>query len=1352
MKKRIISILLSVCMLSGMIFTIPAAAENKMSGKCGYNLTWTVEGDTLTISGTGEMYPYNWGCEEAPWENMTNIKKLVIGDGVLNIADAFWNNNEIEEIVAADSVIDIPGRIFEETEWYKNQPDGAIYIGKILYSYKDSTHSAVSLDIKDGTRAVSSYALNESDKLSDISIPDSIEYIGESAFDYTDWYINLYKNHEDGVVYVGNTAYGYKGTIPDNTTIELKEGTKCVANRTFEGQSGLTGIRLPDSIKTMHTIALMNTNVEKLDFPEGLIYLCDSFEYMKNLQSITVDGGNKYYSSDENGVLYNKDKTRLITYPAGKTESEFEIPVSVKTIGHHSFFCSRLEAANVPDTVENIEAAAFARMDNLKHAVIGNSISDIGRYVFGICPELKSIYLGNNVQTFHMEAFYDNMEFFEVSPEKPYICAGDDGVIYSKDKTELVQYPRGNKRVTYIVPDGVKKISGRMPDKSNYLRSIYIPNTVKEIDSSFYYIEVYFEGSEEEWKSMYPEQWYTAHYNCPDMSKYKVPANRTLSVMRFDDLIEGNYTYCDESDISYLNHVDARDWEDSWNGKLVWADVDYNLSPAVIYKADSINYHRGTVEAADGDTITIDGCEYRLYSGVNDANEHIGNDVTFCIYSGYVIGLADIGEYDGNDIKLLSVDESISSMELSNRGNIALFYLAPEPDTWISDISSLKGKNVHFTFDTYKNIYKMEETSKSSEEKTQYNRDEKTSWDDVTQAVRDFINSCETYMQGVSEKLSKTDDAKEQEESARYNGALKLMEEDSKSASKLLTFGSMPEGDRIYAYEAMYDALKSMCGTIDLGEIDMSGDIITANTKIVREIMNGINSYKRTGEYGPYKITSDIMSVNFANLGKNESVNFGEIVCKRGDRTVDTIAVCSTQDQLAKAVSVYLTQMKQLDANAMEAAMSEVVNAVSGKSIDGWGKYAMKKTLKKYTAKIKIKGAGDVYSTVMDCYNAYRAVKKVFNSSEYADKKKLKYAQDAYTKLLKIDFSDKTITDRAVNKLYAKIKEQKNKLENALMAYHDGKAISEVNSYKRTDTIKCPVSVYVYDKNGNEAGHISGTDIAYNDDIMLEKTGDVKKVYLPSVDGYDIKIVAEKDGTLSYMAEQNDSNVPVSRINFYDIPMTAEETFTCTALSDSLSGNSSVEISAAAGKYSADEYISAETAADVYISGKCRGNGTVIGTGSYVKGDGVVLTAIPDDSFRFDGWYSDGELLSNNMMYSFTARENKTITARFVFDEAANQAKPIALCGEFAEKYSLTETESGSTVFMNLTPKNGKYDDDFTMYVCGYDENGRLTEISSSVGETDGNDGRIFSASKPSTVNYKAMLWKKIRPVAEAAE
>lgn len=46
-------------MLSGMIFTIPAAAENKMSGKCGYNLTWTVEGDTLTISGTGEMYPYN---------------------------------------------------------------------------------------------------------------------------------------------------------------------------------------------------------------------------------------------------------------------------------------------------------------------------------------------------------------------------------------------------------------------------------------------------------------------------------------------------------------------------------------------------------------------------------------------------------------------------------------------------------------------------------------------------------------------------------------------------------------------------------------------------------------------------------------------------------------------------------------------------------------------------------------------------------------------------------------------------------------------------------------------------------------------------------------------------------------------------------------------------------------------------------------------------------------------------------------------------------------------------------------------------------------------------------------------
>ena len=114
---------------------------------------------------------------------------------------------------------------------------------------------------------------------------------------------------------------------------------------------------------------------------------------------IVVDNGNANYSS-ENGVFYNKDKTELICYPAGKTDVEFVIPNTVTSIGYGSFYgCSALEDLSFPNSVTNIGYLAFFECTSLDSITIPVSVSCIGEAAFSNCTSLSEInYAGTVAQ------------------------------------------------------------------------------------------------------------------------------------------------------------------------------------------------------------------------------------------------------------------------------------------------------------------------------------------------------------------------------------------------------------------------------------------------------------------------------------------------------------------------------------------------------------------------------------------------------------------------------------------------------------------------------------------------------------------------------------------------------------------------------------------------------------------------------------------------------------------------------------------------------------------------------------------------------------------------------------------
>lgn len=93
-----------------------------------------------------------------------------------------------------------------------------------------------------------------------------------------------------------------------------------------------------------------------------------AFSWCQALKSIKVAKGNKYFCS-VNGVLYNKKKTELVYYPAGKTSSSFTIPSSVTTI----------------------RAQAFAVATKLTSVTIGTKVKKVGYEAFYGCEKLKNI-------------------------------------------------------------------------------------------------------------------------------------------------------------------------------------------------------------------------------------------------------------------------------------------------------------------------------------------------------------------------------------------------------------------------------------------------------------------------------------------------------------------------------------------------------------------------------------------------------------------------------------------------------------------------------------------------------------------------------------------------------------------------------------------------------------------------------------------------------------------------------------------------------------------------------------------------------------------------------------------------
>jgi len=325
---------------------------------CGDDATWSYDSatKTLTIKGNGELYGANY-YNNLPWnEHQTEIRHIVIENGITSI-------------------------------------------GYSLFEYHPSVET---ISLPDTLTRIEAYAFGfYSSNIEEITIPKNVEYIGESVFIYSDNIKNLYVDEKNqhftsvaGILYNKNqTELYYYPSGRTEANYSIGSPVKTIKSDAFTSNSFIKEITIQSSVEIIESNSFFNlANLTTVNIGENVWNIGRyAITACNNLKFINVDSNNKAYICDKYGVLYDKEKSKLLKYPTGSDNKSYDVPDSVIYIMDGAFHYAKLEEINLSDNLHYIGAIAFNSCNNLKQIIIPKSVEVIGNKAFFDCNNFELI-------------------------------------------------------------------------------------------------------------------------------------------------------------------------------------------------------------------------------------------------------------------------------------------------------------------------------------------------------------------------------------------------------------------------------------------------------------------------------------------------------------------------------------------------------------------------------------------------------------------------------------------------------------------------------------------------------------------------------------------------------------------------------------------------------------------------------------------------------------------------------------------------------------------------------------------------------------------------------------------------
>lgn len=378
-----------------------------------------------------------------------------------------------------------------------------------------------SVELNNGLKIIEKNAFSKTD-ISKVTIPDSVEYIGEYAFSYGYFHsrVNVSKNNkhfrndkaclfkinDDGseeVLWCFWDFYDGTYVIPEKVKVIkqwafaeckvekliLNEGLEIIEDNAFVG-TFIESLTLPSTLKEMGNTPRIKRKAADGPFwmggDYGLINIIPNknpnFFIEDNLMYKKIDDGYELIQSiKEKEKIVVKEGTTQITkniFNNYKNTKEIILPNTLKTIKCWTFYDCGIEEIKIPDSVETIESGAFQSCHNLQKVILPKNLKNINYFpYYNIDSTL--------IDSYNIFQGCEKIKSIEISAENPYFCV-DDNIIYNKNKTIIFYVPSSYNKGIFIIPKDIEDITSAFAGTER-IRKIVLNDKITKINDRAFY-------------------------------------------------------------------------------------------------------------------------------------------------------------------------------------------------------------------------------------------------------------------------------------------------------------------------------------------------------------------------------------------------------------------------------------------------------------------------------------------------------------------------------------------------------------------------------------------------------------------------------------------------------------------------------------------------------------------------------------------------------------------------------------------------------------------------------------------------------------------------------------------------